>query len=92
MKNFETGEIVNSNNLKLHPRMKDFYKFFKYNGKVVDIFDFDQDNLSIFSREILAKIKSNDDTWKDGLPEGIAEMIIQNKMFGWTQKEVEEKS
>ena len=92
MKNFETGEIVNSNNLKLHPRMKDFYKFFKYNGKVVDIFDFDQDNLSIFSREILAKIKSNDDTWKDGLPEGIADMIIQNNMFGWAKKEVEEKS
>lgn len=92
MKNLETGEIVNSNNLKLHPRMKDFYKFFKYNGKVVDIFDFDQDNLSIFSREILAKIKSNDDTWKDGLPEGIADMIIQNNMFGWNKKRIEVKN
>ena len=57
MKNSETGEIVNSNNLKLHPRMKDFYKFFKYNGKVVDIFDYESEYLSIFSREILSKIK-----------------------------------
>jgi len=26
------------------------------------------------------------------LPEGIADMIIQNNMFGWAKKEVEEKS
>ena len=41
------GNIINSTNLKLDPRMKDFYKFFKYNGKVVDIFDFEEDYLNI---------------------------------------------
>ena len=50
MKHAESGEIINSNNLKLHPRMKDFYKFFKYNGTVVDIFDYESEYLSIFSR------------------------------------------
>ncbi|MBT7676396.1 MAG: TonB-dependent receptor, partial [Flavobacteriaceae bacterium] len=34
MRDEKTGEIVTSNNLKLHPRMKDFYKFFKYNNKI----------------------------------------------------------
>jgi hypothetical protein len=38
-------------NLKVHPRMKELYKFFKFNGKVVDI-DFDPETLS-FSREVL---------------------------------------
>ncbi|MDA9246673.1 TonB-dependent receptor, partial [bacterium] len=47
MRDEKTGEIVTSNNLKLHPRMKDFYKFFKYNNKIVDIFDFDESYLSI---------------------------------------------
>jgi hypothetical protein len=28
-------------NLKVHPRMKELYKFFKFNGKVVDIDDYD---------------------------------------------------
>ena len=82
----ETGEIVNSNNLKLHPRMKDFYKFFKYNGKVVDIFDYQSEYLSIFSREILTNIKEGKNGWKNQLPEGIAEMIMKNKMFGWKEK------
>ncbi|MEK9517692.1 MAG: TonB-dependent receptor, partial [Flavobacteriaceae bacterium] len=88
MKHPETGEIVNSNNLKLHPRMKDFYKFFKYNGKVVDIFDYESEYLSIFSREILTNIKEGKNGWKNQLPEGIAEMIMKNKMFGWKEKKI----
>ncbi len=78
----EKGNIINSNNLKLDPRMKDFYKFFKYNGKVVDIFDFDEEYLNIFSRKILEQIRNGKSNWEDNLPEGIAEMIKQNKMFG----------
>ena len=79
----EKGEIVTSNNLKLHPRMKDFYKFFKYNGKVMDIFDFDPEYLDIFSREILKKIKNNEAGWAEHLPEGISEMIVKKEMFGY---------
>jgi hypothetical protein len=79
----ETGEIINSNNLKLHPRMKDFYKFFKYNNKIVDIFDFDESHLSIFSREILTKIKNKKEGWENELPNGIAEMIRNENMFGY---------
>ena len=79
----EKGAIVTSNNLKLHPRMKDFYKFFKYNGKVMDIFDFESEYLDIFSREILKKIKNNEAGWDEHLPEGISEMIVKKKMFGY---------
>jgi len=79
----EKGAIVTSNNLKLHPRMKDFYKFFKYNGKVMDIFDFEPEYLDIFSRGILKKIKNNEAGWDEHLPEGISEMIVKKKMFGY---------
>ncbi len=82
-KNSETQEVVNSNNLRLHPRMKDFYKFFKYNGKIVDIFDYEEEYLSIFSREILSKIKQNEKGWEKQLPEGISEMIVKEEMFGY---------
>ena len=82
MKN-DQGDIVTSNNLKLHPRMKDFYKFFKYNGKVVDIYDYELEYLDVFSREILKQIKNNEKGWDQHLPEGISEMIVKNKMFGF---------
>jgi hypothetical protein len=44
----ENGEIINSDNLKVHPRMKELYKFFKFNGKVVDINDYDPSILEVF--------------------------------------------
>ena len=85
-KNQETGDIIDSNNLKLQARMKEFYKFFKYNGKVVDIFDYEPKYLSIFSRKILSNIKNNETGWENKLPEGIAELIRKEKMFGFNEK------
>ena len=32
--------------------MKELYKFFKYNGKMLDIKDFDPEILEIFSRKV----------------------------------------
>ena len=54
----------------------------------MDIFDYESEYLSIFSREILSQIKKGNEDWKDQLPEGIAEMIMTNKMFGWKDKKV----
>ena len=80
-----TGEYTNSKNLKVHPRMKELYKFFKYNGKVVDIEDFDKDHLNIFSRTVLKMIKNNEDGWEKLLPEGVSEIIKQKELFGYSR-------
>lgn len=82
----ENGEIINSQNLKVHPRMKELYKFFAYNGKVLDITDFDKDHLKIFSREVLKMISKGKSGWEDMLPEGIAELIKKNNLFGFGEK------
>ncbi len=86
IKNKDNGEIINSNNLILHPRMKDFYKFFKYNGRIVDIFDYESKYLTIFSRNILKKIKKGKNGWEDKLPEGISDLIVKQEMFGYKNK------
>ncbi|MDH3697201.1 MAG: TonB-dependent receptor [Flavobacteriaceae bacterium] len=81
MKDKNTGQILTSNNIKVHPRMKELYKFFKYNGKVMDIIDYDPDVLHIFSREVLRRIAAKEDGWQEMLPEGVAEMITKNELF-----------
>jgi hypothetical protein len=60
----ENGEIINSDNLKVHPRMKELYKFFKFNGKVVDINDYDPSILEVFSREVLNMINHGKPGWE----------------------------
>ncbi len=80
-----TNEYTNSDNLKVHPRIKDLYKFFKKHNKIIDITDFDKDILSIFSRNVLKMILNGEDGWEEMLPEGISEIIKQRKLFGYSK-------
>jgi|TARA_B110000091_G_scaffold30909_1_gene31923 hypothetical protein len=82
----KTGEVINSENLKVHPRMKELYKFFKYNGKVVDIENYDPTILNIFSRKVLKMITHGEQGWEKMLPEGISELIQKDRLFGYTKK------
>ncbi|CAM3977553.1 nicotinate-nucleotide adenylyltransferase [Flavobacterium cucumis] len=79
----ENGTIITSENLKVHPRMKELYKFFKFNGKVVDIKDVDENHLDIFSRKVLKMICKGDTGWETMLPEGTAEIIKNEKLFSF---------
>ena len=81
MKNADTGQVLTSNNIKVHPRMKELYKFFKYNGKVMDIIDYDPEIMHIFSRDALKKIQNGESGWEEMLPEGIPDMIKEQNLF-----------
>ena len=81
----ESDEYITGENLKVHPRMKELYKYFKNNGKLVNIDNFDKEILDIFSREVLKKIMNGEKGWEDMLPEGISETIKQKKLFGYSR-------
>lgn len=84
----EFNEVIDSENLKVHPRMKELYKFFKFNGKVIDVVDYDKKNLEIFSREVLKMITQGKPGWETMLPEGIGELIKAHRLFGYDPNKV----
>jgi hypothetical protein len=84
----DDGSITNSENLKVHPRMKELYKFFKYNGKVVDITEFDEKNLKVFSREVLKMINEGTTGWESMIPKVVANLIKEKSLFGYEAEEV----
>ena len=86
LKNHETGEFYTSENLKVHPRMKELYKFFKYNGKMLDIKDFNPEILDILSREVLKMITNGEEGWEEMLPEGIPDIIKDHRLFGYSRR------
>ncbi|MDD2987056.1 TonB-dependent receptor [Flavobacterium sp.] len=86
----EEGVVINSENLKVHPRMKELYKFFKFNGKVVDIDDYIQNNLEIYSRQVLKMISKGEPGWEVMLPKGVAEIIKRDNLFGYDLKKMVE--
>lgn len=85
MKDIETGEIMTSQNLKVHPRMKELYKFFVYNGKVVDLKNYDPNILEIYAKQILQMIANGEEGWENMLPERIPEIIKAQKLFGYAK-------
>jgi hypothetical protein len=82
MKN-KKGVFTTSENLKVHPRMKELYKFFKYNGKVIDVENYNPQVMGIFSREVLAMIENNTAGWEKMLPLGVGEIIKEKKLFSY---------
>ncbi len=90
-KDKETGEITTSENLKVHPRMKELYKFFKYNGKVVDIKNYDPEILDIFSREVLQMIAEGKPGWEEMLPEKTTAMIKEHNLFSHQKQKAAQK-
>ena len=68
--------------------MKELYKFFAYNGKVMDIVDYDERNLKIFSREVLKKISCGEDGWEEMMPTEIADLIKKHHLFGFEKSNV----
>ena len=92
LKDAETGELMTSENLKVHPRMKELYKFFKYNGRVEDIADYNPDILDIYSREALKMINEGEEGWEDMLLEKTTKMIKEHNLFHYKEnKEAKKK-
>ena len=85
----DDGTLITSENLKVHPRMKELYKFFKYTGKLVDIENYRPEILGIFSRTVLKMIANGEEGWEPLLPSVVSNMIKEQKLFGFSEKEVE---
>lgn len=90
-KNKKANELVTSKNLRVHPRMKELYKFFKYNGKVVDIENYNPELLEVFSTKVLDMISNGKEGWEEMLPSGIAETIKDHRLFGYSRRKFANK-
>ena len=86
LKDQKTGEIIDSENLKVHPRLKELYKFFKYNGRIADIKKYDPNILDYFSREIFKMISKGESGWEEMVPEGVPEFIKSHRLFGYNKR------
>ena len=78
-----TGEVVDSTNVRVSSQVKELYKFFKYNEKVVDITDYKKEYLNIYSKEVLKLINEGKDGWETMLPEKVSELIKDKNLFGY---------
>jgi len=82
----DKGEQTSFENFILEEEFKHLYRHLVVNGFIQGIASSDTGLFGVFSREILKKIAIDDSDWADGLPDGVAEQIIQGEMFGYRKK------
>lgn len=85
-KDLESGTLLTANNLKVHDNLKELYKYFKLNKRIVDIQSYNPDYSEIYSREILHKIANHESGWENQVPNGVTEMIKERGMFGYKEE------
>ena len=78
----QKNKIIDSSNLVVSRSMKNLYKYFVKNLRILDISDYNRTYLSIFSWDVLKKIQSNQKGWESSLPDNVSDLIKEKKLFG----------
>ena len=81
-----THELLTSTNLKVHDNLKELYKYFKLNNRIIDIKNYNPDFSEIYSRDILSKIANHERGWEKQVHTEVAEMIKERGMFGYKEE------
>ncbi len=79
----KSGKMWNTTTTPIHPRLKTLYDYLIFNKKIVDIEDFDESVLSIFSAEAFEMIKSGDGEWEHMVPDFVDRIIKEKCLFGY---------
>lgn len=83
LKDQATGAIITAGNLRVAPHLRHLYTYLVENLSIQALQDCDESCLPIFSRDVLTKIRSGDPSWQAAVPDQVAALIIERKMFGW---------
>jgi hypothetical protein len=82
----EGDELQTIHTLKVKPDLQPLYDYLVGRGSFVQLDNFNPKYLPIFSREVLKRIASGDESWAEMVPAQVAEIIRQRGFFGYTKK------
>jgi hypothetical protein len=80
---YKNGEVIFAKTLRTYPEIEHLHQHFIQNGYIKDICEFDEENLQIFSDEIIQQIKAGEDDWEDKVPAKVAYLIKKNCLFDY---------
>ena len=76
-------KLWTTNTSPIHPRLKPLFDYLTFNKKIVDIEDYDEKVLSIFSTEAFKRIKSGEGNWEQMVPDFVDRIIKEKCLFGY---------
>jgi hypothetical protein len=84
--NVEDGSLYDLSNFKIPDNLRGLLDFMLHNDKMVAIDSYDPKFLSIWSDDVLSKIKSGAASWEEDVPYEVAKAIKFFELFGYQSK------
>jgi hypothetical protein len=79
---FTSSILITARNLQVANNLTSLYGHLVENRFIESIYGYDENILSIFSRDVLAMIRSGDSAWEKAVPRQAAALIRERKLFG----------
>jgi hypothetical protein len=76
-------EMMTTENIVVHPRIKPLYDYLVFNKRITDIKDYDPEVLHIFSRTVLRMIRNKEIGWEEMTPTYVDNIIKEKRLFGY---------
>ena len=86
-----SSEIMTSENMPVPEDIKFLFKYLTEIKQIVDIKNYNEDILHIFSWRVLQKIRLDEKGWEQDVPHKVAELIKKENLFGFPVKNLEFK-
>ncbi len=78
-----TGALLTAGNLRVSPELRHLYAYLLENQMILGLRDFDPACLSIFSRDVLTRLRAGDRAWEQMTPPEVAEVIKARGLLGY---------
>ncbi|MBT5927396.1 MAG: TonB-dependent receptor [Verrucomicrobia bacterium] len=76
-----TGALITATNLLVEPHLRHLYQYLYENQFIQSLRDFDSECLGISSHKAFQRIKEGDGKWRSMVPEKVAALITERKLF-----------
>jgi hypothetical protein len=82
---FASSVLITAKNVHVADHLRNLYDHLLENHYIDCIVGFDRDVLSIFSRDVLGRIRDRDPSWEQMVPPSVAAAIKRRRLFGYSE-------
>jgi hypothetical protein len=78
-----TGCLITAGNLRVEPHLRHLYAYLVENRLIENVRGYDESCLTVFSRDVLRRIRCGDHTWEAMVPPAVAQAIKRRELLGY---------
>jgi hypothetical protein len=80
-----SGQLITVDSLEIDASLRNLFRHLVDQGRLRQLDNIDQSVLHIYSRDVLRRIKDQDNSWADMVPSEVAEVIKRRRFFGYRE-------